>query len=59
MAVEIDELLVRATVQPASETPAGTASTPAAAGAALTALRDLHQQLRCDDDRTCAIGNDA
>ena len=58
MAVEIDELLIKATVQPESEA-RGASATPAPAGAVLTALRDLHQQLLSDDERTRASGNDA
>ena len=60
MAIEIDELLINATVAPAGETPAaGAAAAGTPAGAALTALRDLHQQLLSDEERTRASGNDA
>jgi hypothetical protein len=60
MPVEIDELLVNATVQPSGESAAaGAAAAGAPAAAALTALRDLQRQLLRDDERTRASGNDA
>jgi hypothetical protein len=58
MPVEIEEMIVRATVQP--EVPTTSPASHARIAAQISAsLRDEVARLQYDDERTRAVGNDA